>query len=168
MLKTAETVIQPKVPSVALITAMTSDRVIGSRGTLPWHLPDDLLLFKRLTLGCTVMMGRKTHSSIGHPLSGRHNIVLSRSCSELAGAEACGSFMEGLLAAARFGRPLFVIGGAQLYHQALPITSELHISWVKAAHTGNIYFPEFDLDDWVSCDERDYPEFCYVHYRRRN
>lgn len=168
MLKAPATIIQPKIPSVALITAMTRDRVIGSRGALPWHLPDDLQLFKRLTLGCTVMMGRKTLSSIGQPLPERHNIVLSRSCSELVGAEVCGSLMEGLLAATRIGRPLFVIGGAQLYHQALPITSELHISWVKAAHTGNIYFPEFDLADWVSCDEKDYPDFYYVHYRRRN
>ncbi len=147
---------------------MTSDRVIGSGDGLPWHLPEDLQLFKRLTMGCTVIMGRKTYASIGRPLPGRHNIVLSRSQKEVPGVQFCDSFMAGLTASSRLGRLVFVIGGEELYHKALPIASELHISWVNADVSGDKYFPEFDLADWIPCEDEAHPEFRYIHYRRKD
>jgi dihydrofolate reductase len=158
---------QPAIPPVAIIVAMTNDYVIGSGKGLPWHLPDDLQLFKHLTMGCTVIMGRKTYESIGHPLPGRQNIVLSRSLTDLSGVQICDNFMAGLTAATHLGRPLFVIGGEQLYRKALPIASEIHISWVKNKTPGNIHFPEFDLTKWTPCEEHDHPEFRYVRYRRK-
>lgn len=154
-------------PSLAIIVAMTSDRVIGTDNTLPWHLPEDLQLFKRLTEGGTLIMGRKTHESIGRPLPGRHNIVVSRSNHQISGVQICDSFMSGLIAAVQKGWPIFVIGGAQLYRKALPIAAELHISWVKGDYRGDIRFPEFELADWLCCEEQDYPGFHYARYLRK-
>lgn len=154
-------------PDLAIIVAMTRDRIIGSGGSLPWHLREDLQLFKRLTAGGTLIMGRKTHASIGRPLPGRHNIVLSRSSQKIPGVLQCDNFKSGLRAAAQQGRPIFVIGGAQLYRKALMIATELHVSWVKDDYTGDVYFPEFDLADWCSCEECDYPGFRYVRYHRK-
>ena len=159
---------QPSMPQVAIIVAMTQNRVIGSGENLPWHLPEDLQLFKRLTMDCTIIMGHKTHASIGRPLPGRHNIVLSRGQTELPGVQRCKSFLAGLTSAAQFGRPVFVIGGKELYRKALPIASELHISWVKETVSGDVYFPEFDLADWVVCKDEDYQGFHYRHYRRKD
>lgn len=155
-------------PRIAIIVAMTRDRVIGSDKSLPWSLPEDLILFKRLTMGHTVIMGHRTYSSIGHPLTGRYNIVLSRSLEKLPGVHVCNSFMESLVLAAQQGRPIFVIGGAELYRKALPLSSEMHISWIDEKLTGDTYFPEFDLDDWLIDKEEDYSGFRYHHYRRKN
>ena len=158
---------QARLPEVAIIAAMTADRVIGLGGRLPWDFPEDLQLFKRLTIGGTVIMGRKTYKSIGHPLPERQNIVLSRTITDLPGVMVCNNFIESLAAAGKFGRPVFILGGAELYHKALPIASVLHISWVKRSFGGDVYFPEFDLADWTVEEEQDYPGFRYVSYHRR-
>jgi len=158
---------QAGVPKVAIIAAMTRDRVIGLGDRLPWNLPEDLLLFKRLTIGGTVIMGRKTYESIGHPLSERQNIVLTRTVSDLPGVMVCGNFIDSLTAAGQLDRPVFILGGAQLYRKALPIAAVLHISWVKRSFHGDVYFPEFDLAEWAVMEEKDYPGFHYVSYLRR-
>ena len=160
--------LQPCIPRVAIIVAMTKDRVIGSGDALPWHLPEDLQLFKRLTMGCTIIMGHQTHASIGRPLPGRHNIVLSRARKVLPGVQVCDSFMNSLTAAAQQGRPVFVIGGEELYRKALPIASELHITWVKATVPGDRHFPQFDLTDWILCEDVDHSGFHYTRYRRKD
>ena len=153
-------------PQLAIIVAMTRDRVIGSQGGLPWQLPEELTLFKRLTTGCTVIMGQKTYAAIGKPLPERYNIVLSRSPDRLPGVHVCGSFMTGLAVARRQGRPVFVIGGAELFRKALPIATDLHISWVKGNYAGDVHFPELDLADWCCCAEEEFPGFHYMCYRR--
>lgn len=153
---------------VAIIAAMTRERVIGREDQLPWSLPEDLQHFRSLTVGNTIIMGRKTYESIGHPLPDRQNIVLSRTLEQLPGARICRNFTDSLLLASRFRRPVFVVGGAELYRKALPIARVLHISWVKHAHAGNVYFPEFDLADWSVSEELDNPDFRYVQYLRRN
>ena len=155
-------------PQLAIIVAMTKDRVIGSSQSLPWSLPEDLQLFKHLTMDCTVIMGHKTYTSIGHPLAGRYNIVLSRSLEKLPGVQVCNSFVTSLMLAAQQGQPVFVIGGKELYCLALPLASELHISWVNGKLTGDTYFPEFDLEDWVKDEEKHYSGFHYHHYRRKS
>jgi dihydrofolate reductase len=155
-------------PTVSIIVAMTSERVIGTLQGLPWHLPEDLQLFKDKTLGKTVIMGRKTHQSIGRPLPGRHNIVLSRSPLTLAGVQVCSSFIDALAEAARHGQPIFVAGGTELYKKALPIASELHISWVEEKAAGDILFPSFKLDDWRVLRITEYSGFNHIHYQRIN
>jgi len=158
---------QARGPEIAIVAAMTRDRVIGLGDRPPWDLPEDLHLFKRLTIGGTVVMGRKTYESIGHPLPGRQNIILSRSLTGLPGVMVSNNFTAGLEAASRFGRAVFIIGGAELYRKALPLASVLHISWVKKSFHGDVYFPEFDLAEWTEVEEQDYPGFRYVNYLRR-
>jgi len=146
---------------------MTRDRVIGLGDRLPWDLPEDLLLFKRLTIGKTVVMGRKTYESLGQPLPERRNIVLSRTLTDLPGVMVCKSLTEGLETGSQFSQPVFIIGGAEVYQKALPMASVLHISWVKRSFHGDVYFPEFDLAEWTEVEEQDYPGFRYVNYLRR-
>ena len=173
MLKKTDSKPQRRIPEVAIIVAMTRDFVIGSGGSLPWHLPEELQLFKSLTMGCTVIMGRKTYETIGRPLQGRHNIVLrhnialSQNQEETPGVQICGSFITGLTAAARIGDPIFIIGGEDVYRKALPIAAELHISWVKRDFKGDRFFPPLDFSEWSTCSEEDYPDFHYIYYRRR-
>lgn len=152
---------------VAIIVAMTKDHVIGSGEDLPWHLPEDLQLFKTITTGGTVIMGRKTYDTIGSPLSGRHNIVLSRSDSDLPGVQTSKSFIGALAVAAKIGKPIFVIGGEELYRKALPIASEIHASWINDDFSGDVHFPEFDLNDWEVSEEKVYAGFHYVRYLRK-
>ena len=154
-------------PEVAIIAAMTKDRVIGLGDSLPWDLPQDRHLFKKLTMGNTVIMGRKTYESINHPLADRHNIVLSRTLTAPPGVTLCRDFSEGLEAASQFGRPVFIIGGNGLYRKALPVASVLHISWVEKSFAGSVYFPEFEPADWVIAEHKDYPGFRYVRYLRQ-
>lgn len=155
-------------PRISIIVAMTDQRIIGDQQGLPWHLPEDLQLFKSKTLGTTVIMGRKTYQSIGRSLPGRCNIVLSRKVKTLKGVKVCSSFIEGLTEAARHNQPVFVIGGAEIYRKALPIAADLHVSWVKKSVQGDISFPAFDLKDWQIISINDYSEFKHIHYRRIN
>lgn len=154
--------------NISIIVAMTRDRVIGSKGSLPWQLPDEMQLFKRLTMGSTVIMGRNTYASIGGPLPGRENIVVSRSLHELPGGRLCKDFREAMTVAGRIGRPVFVIGGGQLYREALPTASTLHVSWIKSKYSGDVYFPELLDDEWVVSETVEYPDFCYNKYLRTN
>ncbi len=155
-----------KEPSISIIVAMTCDQVIGDKQGLPWHLPEDLQLFKLKTFGTAVIMGRKTYQSIGRPLPGRHNIVLSRTHDALPGVKVCHSLSESLTEAACHGLPVFVIGGAEVYEEALPIATDLHISWVETNVAGDIFFPAFNLDDWTVCKLTKYQGFKHVHYQR--
>ncbi len=153
-------------PEILLIVAMTRSRVIGRDNALPWRIPAELQLFKRLTTGHTVLMGRRTFEAIGRPLPERHNIVVSRTPQKVSGAEVHPSFEAALEAARRRGKKIFILGGASLYRLALPRADGLHISWIRGDYTGNVYFPEFDLKCWRAEREDEYPEFTHVFYRR--
>jgi dihydrofolate reductase len=146
---------------------MTVDRVIGANNDLPWTLPEDLQLFKALTLGNTVIMGHKTYATIGKPLQDRHNIVLSKHAPRLADAQVCSSLIEALAAAGKQGKPVFIIGGAEVYKKALPIVTEMHISWIKEKHQGDVFFPDFELDEWKILQKKTYSDFTYTLYRRK-
>jgi dihydrofolate reductase len=122
---------------VKAIAAMSLNRVIGARGQLPWHLPDDLQFFKRTTLGHVVLMGRKTYESLGKPLPGRENwIVSSRSIPGVRVIRHLGEITE-----PGNGRELFLIGGAQLYAQLLPRCTDLFLTVVKREVWGDTFFP---------------------------
>ncbi|MDH3998156.1 MAG: dihydrofolate reductase [Desulfuromonadales bacterium] len=153
-------------PKLALIVAMTQDRVIGSGATLPWRLPEELQHFKRLTLNSTVIMGRKTFETIGRPLPQRNNIVLSRNRPTYSGVQVCNSFIDGLVAASRHNCPAFIIGGEELYRKALPLIEEIHISWINGDYRGDSYFPEIDFSQWRIIDSQDHSGFQYVYYQR--
>jgi dihydrofolate reductase len=135
-------------PRVNLIVAWARKRVIGRAGTLPWHLPEDLRRFKQTTMGHPIVMGRRTWDSIGRPLPGRRSIVVTRDPHwTAAGCEAAASLQQAL--ALCEGAPeVFVIGGAQLYAQALPLAQRLLLTELDADFEGDIFFPPIDLAAW--------------------
>lgn len=124
------------------IAAMARNRVIGAGGGIPWHLPEDFRWFKRATLGGVVVMGRKTFQSLGKALPGRRNIVVSSSL-VAPGIEVLSSF-EHLNPSHYAPTPVWIIGGAQIYEQALPYCSDLYLSVVDAEPDGDTFFPEFE------------------------
>ena len=131
-------------PELAIIVARASNGVIGRANTLPWRLRDDLQQFKQRTLGCPVIMGRKTWDSLGRPLPGRRNIVITRQADFAAsGAECVHSLAEALSACGDAAR-VFVIGGAQIYAQALSLADVLWITEVAAEVEGDACFPALD------------------------
>ena len=154
-------------PPLGIVVAMTRDGVIGMGGTIPWDLPEDRRLFRRLTEGNTVIMGRRTFESLPAPLPRRHNIVLSCTPRLLAGATACASFREALATGWRLGRPVFVVGGVELYRKALPIADTLHISWVEGDYAGDRFFPSMDFSAWEVVATTGYVGFEHTAYRRR-
>ena len=133
---------------LALIVAMSENGVIGRDGELPWRLSADLKRFKSLTMGHHIVMGRKTFESIGRPLPGRTSVVLTRQPDFAAdGAVTVNSLDEALRVAADDDE-VFVIGGAELYGQALPRVDRLYLTLVNATVTGDATFPEFEPGDW--------------------
>lgn len=137
-------------PRISLIVAMAQNRVIGCDNRLPWHLPADLQRFKTLTWGHPILMGRKTHDSIGRALPGRVNLVLSSDPTYRA-AEGCivvRDIDEGLRQA-ETAADLMVIGGSSLYAALLPRASRLYLTTIHRDYRGDVLFPSFDLADWL-------------------
>jgi dihydrofolate reductase len=159
---------------VSIIVATDERGAIGHDGGLPWRLPDDLKRFKSLTLGKPVVMGRKTWDSIGRPLPGRHNIVITRDAGrEIAGATVVGSLEAAIAAAGDVGE-LCVIGGAEIYRLALPRAGLIHLTRVHATVTADTFFPALPPGEWDeevlerhAADDRHAFAFSYVVQRRR-
>ena len=138
---------------LSLIAAVAENDVIGSGGDLPWHLPKDLKAFKRRTLGHSLIMGRKTYDSIGRPLPKRRSIVLTRRKDfTAAGVDVAGSLDEALEMVAR-EEEAFVIGGGEIYRQALPRADRLYLTKVHAVIPGDIHFPVLDPALWTLIEE---------------
>ena len=133
--------------TLALIVAMARNRVIGHQNKMPWHLPAELAYFKRITVGHPIIMGRKTYESIGRPLPGRQNIVVSRNTDFTApGVEVVHSMADAI--ARTGGVNAFVIGGATLYLEALPFADQLYITEVDAMPEGDTFFPALNEHEW--------------------
>ena len=131
----------------SLIAAIAAHAVIGNRGTLPWRLPDDLARFRRLTMGHAVVMGRSTWDSLGKPLSGRRNIVLTRNMGLVLTGCTVVHTVEEAAAAAGDGEA-FIIGGAAVYAQFLPLASRMYLTMIDAEVPGDTVFPEVDWSQW--------------------
>ncbi len=155
-------------PHIHVIVAMTRHHVIGKSGHLPWRLPADLHLFRQLTLGQTLIGGRRTFAEIGHPLDGRLNLVLSRDADRVADLSPCRTIKEALAQAEEAGREIFCIGGAELYRQMLPLATWLHISWVEQEYDGDVYFPDLNMSDWMETTCSQHPGFRHCTYQRRS
>jgi len=138
----------PGTPRICLIVALAANRVIGKNNALPWHLPADLKRFKALTTGHPVVMGRNTHESIGRPLPGRRNLVITRDRDYSApGCEVVHSLDEAI-AACRGALDIFIVGGAELYRESLPRAHRLELTEIRAEFEGDATFPEFSLEQW--------------------
>jgi dihydrofolate reductase len=133
---------------ISLVAALARRRVIGIGNQLPWRLPEDLQRFKRLTLGAPVIMGRKTHESIGRPLPGRRNTVVTRQPQAAWQGCSVAHSLDEALALAADAPEAFVIGGAELYAQALPRADRLYLTFIDADCDGDAFFPEFDPLAW--------------------
>ena len=134
-----------------LIYARAANGVIGNNNTLPWHLPEDLAHFKRLTLGCPVIMGRKTWDSLPprfRPLPGRRNVVVTRQPDWQAEGAFCAHSLIEALQQCQDQPDVWVIGGAELYAQALPLAASVHVTEIDAPFDGDAYSPELDAS-WV-------------------
>lgn len=135
-------------PMISIIVAMAENRVIGVTNTLPWRLPEDLRHFRRLTTGHAVIMGRKNYESIGKPLPERRNIVLTRQPSYSASGCIVTHSPDEALSAAGDDPEIFVIGGADLYREFLPVADRLYLTLVHARIDGDTYFPHYEASEW--------------------
>jgi len=151
---------------IKAIVAMAENRVIGNAGTIPWHLPEDFKFFKATTMGHAILMGRKTYESIGKPLPGRENIVLSRTMPEAPGVTVIRSLDE--LKEPTDGRDLFVIGGEEIYRLLLPKVQELYVTKVPRTIEGDTHFPMFDSQFDSGTKILETPDFTVLKYCKKS
>ena len=142
---------------LSLIVAMARNRVIGADGKIPWHLPGELKLFKDLTMGHHIIMGRKTWESIGRLLPGRTTVVVTRQRGyEVPGAIVAHSVKDAI-AAARGDEEVFVIGGAEIFRTALPLAERVYLTTVQAEVAGDTFMPAFEGAGWREESSRSFP-----------
>lgn len=163
--------------TLTLIVARARNGVIGRDNALPWRLPEDLAFFKRTTMGAPIIMGRKTHESIGRALPGRRNIVVTRDASKrFPGCDTATSLDEALAIAAQDQAPAaFLIGGAQLYTEGLALAHEMVVTEISADFEGDATFPAPDPEVWRETSREtlhanapnDF-DFAFVRYVRRD
>lgn len=167
-----ESPLSPGSPGITLVAALAENRAIGLQGRMPWHLPAELRHFRQTTLGKPVVMGRRTWESIGRPLPGRQNIVVSRNAGyALAGAALAGSLDEALALAT--GPEAMIIGGGMLYRLALPRASRMVLTLVRCRPDADTWFPRWDPREWrqtaserVSADADHAYDFEMTEWRR--
>jgi len=133
---------------LAIIAALSENNVIGKAGALPWRIPEDLARFKALTLGHTLVMGRKTFESIGRPLPGRTTLVLTRRRDFAVPGVLVAHDRDTAVALAP-GAQVFVAGGADIYAQFLPLVTRMYLTRVDGTYEGDTYFPPFDNSEWT-------------------
>jgi dihydrofolate reductase len=161
-------------PRISLIVAMAKNRVIGVNNTLPWHLPADLKHFKSLTMGHHIVMGRKTYESIGKPLPGRTSVVVTRNTGYSATGVITVNSLEAAIAACTNDDEIFVIGGAELYRQAIQLADRIYLTEIEADISGDAHFTEFDSSFWQEsgreshvADEKNLHPYHFVVYDRK-
>lgn len=156
---------QKPIPPMSAVVAMALNRVIGDRGRLPWHIPEDLKWFRQLTTGHVVLMGRKTFESIGKPLTGRTNVVLTGSGATWQGVLSVSSLDQ--LCDAVVGQKIFVCGGARVFALTMPYWVEVYLTLVRRTVPGDTRMPLFE--DRFEPDRVlvDHPEFRIIHFVRR-
>jgi len=158
--------------TLSLIVAMSENRVIGAGNQMPWHLPADLKYFKAVTLGKPIIMGRKTYDSIGRPLPGRRNIVVTRNADWCAEGVETVPNLEGAITSAGEATEIMITGGAQIYAQALDMADRLYVTEVGLTVDGDAYFPEIDENCWAEVSriphevEGGRPAYAFVVYHR--
>ncbi|WVD64956.1 type 3 dihydrofolate reductase [Utexia brackfieldae] len=136
---------------ISLIAAMANHRVIGKNNQMPWHLPADLAWFKQNTVNKPIIMGRKTFESIGRPLPNRHNIIITRQPIDATLPQSMVSWVNSLEQAIKAAKPaseVMIIGGGNIYQQALPLANRLYLTHIQANLDGDTHFPDYHLYPW--------------------
>jgi dihydrofolate reductase len=140
---------------ISFVVAMASNRVIGLNNQMPWHLSADLKKFKKITMGSPILMGRLTYESIGRPLPGRTNIIISRNPSYSQPGCLVFNDIEKALESCRGSDEVFVIGGSHIFKSMLPIADTLYLTQIHKEFPGDTFFPEIDADQWVEVERED-------------
>ncbi len=160
--------------SLSIITAMDENRLVGDNNTLPWHLPADFAYFKRVTMNKPIIMGRKTFESIGRPLPGRRNIIISRDPDYHVDGCDTASSLESALEMVADQTEAMLIGGANLYAQTIRLADTLYITEIHAKFKGDAWFPAIDQELWIetqredhAADESNAYAYSFVTYTRR-
>jgi dihydrofolate reductase len=159
---------------ISLIAALTDDGVIGKDGKIPWHLSEDLKRFKAKTMGHPVVMGRKTFeaivASLGKPLPGRTNVVITRNRQfRPVGALAFGCLRDALTYLRSRGESqVFIIGGGEIYQQAIECADEMLLTYVHEKHEGDTFFPKFDAAQWEETLREEHGRFTFVELRKKD
>jgi len=158
---------------ISIVVAMDANGVIGRDNELPWHLPADLQHFKKTTMGKPILMGRKTWESIGRPLPGRTNIVITRDSDYQADGCVVVNSIDAAMAAAGEQDEVMVIGGAEFYRQVLPRADTLYLTRIHASFDGDTVFPELNAADWreversdQSADEKNPHDYSFIRLER--
>jgi dihydrofolate reductase len=153
---------------LTLVAAYADNRVIGDHGRIPWHLSEDFAHFKATTMGGTLVMGRATYDSIGRPLPGRTTIVVTRNPDWSAeGVLVAHSLDEALALAAEQAGETYIVGGGEIYEQALPLATHQVLTEVHLAPEGDARYPEFDPDEWMETRREPRDGFTWVWWERR-
>lgn len=158
--------------SLSVIVALAKNRVIGLNNTLPWHLPEDLKRFKQLTMGHHIIMGRKTFESLGRLLPGRQTVIVTRNPDYKVDGAIVVHSLEQAMSVSSADSEAFLIGGAELYQQSLPLAKRLYLTMIDAEFEGDAYFPEIELDHWDLLEQQDLISqqgwaFHYLSYQRK-
>lgn len=142
---------------LSLCVAMDQNRLIGCGNALPWHLPADLKHFQALTMGKPIIMGRKTYESIGYPLPGRYNIILTHNPHlTITGCQVLHQLDEVLALSQQYEESI-VIGGAAVFKAFLPKIQRMYITWVHTQSRGDTYFPDYLIEQWQLIEKKDFP-----------
>jgi len=159
--------------NINIVVAIAANHAIGKNNKLLWHLPKDLKHFKELTTGHTVIMGRKTFDSVGRPLPNRRNIVITRQDIQIDGCEVVNS-LEAALALGAGEAELDIVGGAEIYKQAMPLTNFIYLTIVHQDFEADTFFPEINEEEWLEISREDHqPDekhafpFSFITLKRR-
>ncbi|WP_183562628.1 dihydrofolate reductase [Mucilaginibacter sp. SP1R1] len=139
----------------SIIVAIAKNNAIGKNNKLLWHLPNDLKHFKDVTTGHTVIMGRKTFDSVGKPLPKRRNIVITRQAITIEGCEVVSS-IQNALALCSGEDEVFIVGGAEIYRQSIPLTNRIYLTIIDQDFDGDTFFPELDAAEWEEKEREDF------------
>ena len=157
---------------ISMIVAFDENRLIGADNKLPWHFKEDLQYFKEVTTGHDIFMGRLTFESIlsyrNQPLPNRHHYVATRAAIYDFDSVTTVSDIESFIKEYPTNKELFIIGGAKIYEQLLPLTDSLYITHVKHSYEGDAWFPEINLDGWVATQKGATDDLCFMVYERKN
>ena len=153
---------------INLIAGMTKNKVIGNGNALPWNIPEDLQNFRRLTTDSVVIMGRKTFESIGRPLPKRVNIVITSQDIQIPGVQIAKTLQDAVNLAKTAGKEVFIIGGAQIYNQALEqnLVDKMYLSIINKEYSGDVFFPAFDEKNWNVQSTQVFNDFSLIIYSR--
>ncbi len=157
---------------VTIVVAISENHAIGKDNKLLWYLPKDLKHFKDITTGHTVIMGRKTYDSVGKPLPNRRNIIITRQAITIEGCEVVSS-LESAIDLCKSEQEVFIVGGAEIYKQAMKLTDRIYLTIVNKEFEGDSFFPEIDMPEWKEIfredhepDEKNKLPYSFITYER--